>query len=159
CRTEVVDKLSKNSDQIDWRRLGNPRISNWLEQIASTDDKTRRTAMQELKDAVAPWELLDGFGSTKDLMRIAESQIPEAVIPFLLETLKRDETQDKGFILEILFDLSRYLHVHKDFIPLNESERYQIWAKRLHELIRNEMGTYWELSKSTSPDIQFIAQD
>jgi hypothetical protein len=117
----------------------------------------RRKALGRLRDIVAPWELLDGYSSATELMRVAESQIPEMVIPFLIDLLKT--SQDKDHILETLYELSRYVYVDDSFILLGKRDSYRDWSRRLREAVCKGLDLYKILQHGESSEVQQAAKD
>jgi hypothetical protein len=75
-------------DQIEWGKVGQKQspIPFWLREFTSDDELTRRQAMGNLKDSIAPWELLDGYGDSADLMRVIKREEPYLVVPFPVES-------------------------------------------------------------------------
>jgi len=140
--------------QVDWARLGNPKIPVWLQEAASIDATVREKALNNLKNAIAPWELLDGYGSYIHLIKIAESPIPETVVPFLLDLLRNPNVKNPSYILETLHDISRYEYVNEDFIPMDKRESYHAWAQRLRQLIRNDWNFFQTLLNHDSADVR-----
>jgi hypothetical protein len=154
-RYVMLDQLN----EIDWVKLGHPEIKTFIENAVSPEPQISQQALNQLKDAIAPWELLDGYGTTDHLMKMSRSPVPELVIPFLIDLLELETIKNKVFLLEILYDLSRYHLVSKDFIPLDEVDRYMQWAERLREFVRTHTHLYIELTNHSSPDIQQAAAD
>jgi hypothetical protein len=151
--------MSRSFSEIDWAKLGNSDIPLWLEQIESKDEMTRRKAIQKIKDTFAPWDILDGYGSTEDLLPILERPIPEAIIPFIVEILKNNNVPNKDLILEILLDLARYKYVDQTFVPLDKRASYIAWVKRIHARINEEMDFFRTLLTDKSSQVQVIAED
>lgn len=120
-------------------------VSVILKNIQAEDEHIRSKALLELKDIVAPWELLDGYGSTTELMRISKDPVTLSVIPFLIALLKDNARASKSLVLEMLFDLARYTDVSKDFIPETEYDRYMNWAKDLRSRIGQDLEVYTTL--------------
>lgn len=113
--------------------------------------------MGELRDVVAPWELLDGYSSATELMRVADSPIPETITPFLIDLLK--VSQDKDLILEVLYELSRYIYVDDSLISAERKEDYDAWAKRLRATIHQDLNLYITLQNSEFHEVQQAAKD
>jgi hypothetical protein len=148
-------------DQVDWGKIGQKPspIPHWLCEFASDVEQIRRQAMGNLKDTLAPWELLDGYGSTTDLMRVIKRDEPYLVVPFLVELLTYESIQDKGFILEILYDLARYVDVGDDWVPLEEREMYKSRACRIFNAVYEGIYAYSDLLKDNAPEVRQGAED
>jgi hypothetical protein len=146
-------------NRLDWVKLGNAGIPALFREAESENEEVRRKALGKLRDTVAPWELLDGYSSSTKLIRMSESRIPEAVIPFLIELLKAKNSKDKSYILEILYELSRYIYVDESSIPAEKRESYGAWANRLESAVRQELGFYETLLNSEALEVQQAAKD
>ncbi|MEP7288391.1 MAG: hypothetical protein ABI947_21785 [Chloroflexota bacterium] len=145
--------------EIDWGNLGNPRILTLLQNVAAQDKEIRSKALDEIKDIIAPWELLYGYRSPEDLMHMAESAIPETIVPFIIELLKNEPTREKVYIIEILYDLSRYEYVDNYVIPSEKKDHYANWARRIRDEVYKGIDIYRTLLHSPSPEIQRAASD
>lgn len=133
-------------------------ISVILKNIQAEDEHIRNKALVELKDVVAPWELLDGYGSTTELMRISKDPVTLSVIPLLIALLKDDACTNKSFVLETLYDLARYKDVGRDFIPKTEYDRYMKWAKDIRSRIRQDLEVYTTLLQHPLIEVRQEAQ-
>ena len=133
-------------------------VSVILENIQSKDEIIRNKALVELKDVVAPWELLDGYGSSTELMQISKNPVTLSVIPLLIELLKDDACTSKSLILETLYDLARYRDVSRDFIPEVEYDQYMNWAKDIRSRILQELEVYTTLLQHPLIEVRQEAQ-
>ncbi len=151
-----MDRKISSADGLNRMRS---QISIWFDEIKSKDMAIRRKAITGIGDIVTPNLLLDGYGQTKQLMRVAESPFPEEVIAPLIDLLRDSTTGDKNLILDTLFDLARYERVTNDFIPEDKLESYLSWAKHLRNLVYQGIEVYRNLSNSKEPRVAEMASD
>ena len=140
--------------RMDWSSLGEPKMYSWLLEARSNDRNVRLAALGHIKEVIAPWELLDGYGSSKDLQRLSESLVPEAVIPFLIDLFPLQDETGKTFMLEIFYDLARYKYVNLDFIPSDKKNTYFMWTDK----IRDKLYIYISFFNSLLTDVSFNIQ-
>jgi hypothetical protein len=143
---------------VDWKQLGNERVGQYMSEALSDDEAVSRTALIQLKEAIAPWELLDGYGSTSKLMGMSKSALPITVIPLLVELLSF-ESVNKPIVLETLYDVARYRLVDESFVPDEEAHHYQNWAERLFLAVKGYSAIFTSLLGSDSEAARETAKD
>jgi len=146
-------------NEIDWGTLGNSRIPTLLENAASQNDELRSKALNEIKDIIAPWELIYGYRSLEELMHMTESAIPEKIVPFIIDLLKNESTTEKSYLLEILYDLARYLYVDDYAISSEMKKHYETWARKIRGEVHEGIEFYKILLHNPSPEIHRAASD
>jgi hypothetical protein len=151
----MMDRLN----EIDWEGLKHPEIKILIQNAASQDDKIQGDALTRLKDAIAPWEILDGYAAGDMFERITTSPLPEIVTPFIIDLLADKEIKHKDFMLEILYDVARYKLVDRSFVPESDRNRYENWAKKLFSIVEADIDLYKSLILDTSDIVQRGARD
>jgi hypothetical protein len=150
----MIDRLN----QIDWEALKHPEIKILIQNAASEDDETQRDALNRLKNAIAPWEVLDGYDGGDTFERITKSPLPEIVTPFIIELLKKEGIKHKFFMIETLYDVCRYRLVDRNFKSESERNRYNEWAKKLFSIVEADIELYKNLMLDTSDEVQSEAR-
>jgi hypothetical protein len=148
---------------VNWDSLGFPEMPMWLAEIASGGISPHEKAIDGLRQKIAPWQLLAGYGSTVEYAQfhgLINSEILFYTIPFLIELIQSVITNDadKVSLLDLLYELCRYRYLVNS-IPLAEKDNFEAWICEVYDLILRGKDIYVEICKKGSSELQGAAKD
>ncbi len=144
-------------NKINWAELGNPNIPRWLEGLTSVDMNIRKRAIYRLEvDVVKEDEISDGNLSPSSAL---SSEIPEHIVPFMIELLTSQAADSRIAILSFLDALASYHLRFKDAEgKLGLNSEHLLRAKRIYDLILDGDKIYQKLTRDDDSELSNYAK-
>ncbi|MEO1162825.1 MAG: hypothetical protein AAFV98_03490 [Chloroflexota bacterium] len=138
-------EFEKQLRQVDWQNLQLEQMPEWICAFASDDEQTRKNAYVYFDHSIVNkgTESPEDVGKLEDVF---ESEGLVFAVPILIELLKDDAIEDKQRILDVLNGLAWCIHLSK----FDALEPYRSRARRVNDIIHNEIPLYRQLHDSTN---------
>lgn len=151
------NRMLENTDKINWTELGDPNIPRWLEGLTSVDRGIRSRAIYRLSvDVIKEDKISDGNLHPASAL---SSDIPEYIVPFLIELLTSQSVHARSVILDFLDILVSYhLRFKNAEGKLGLEKEHLDRAKRIYNLILNDVKTYQRLLRDSNSDVSKSAK-
>src|SRR4051794_27657434 len=96
-------------NQMGWEQLRESNVPMWLRALSSEDRITRNAAFKELEHFLVPWEALELCAyESEQILELAGREVIARTVPFIIDLLAFEMTQDKELLLLLLNELLGY---------------------------------------------------
>jgi hypothetical protein len=117
-------------DQIDWKSRNAEEVPEWIRGLTSKIKEVRIDSFARLEDNVIQGRVsFETFDFRYGIPSILSNDAPYLIIPFLIELLENEETEEKWVMLYMLNLMTYYVHFKDvgDYIDLAKQIRTRIW--------------------------------
>jgi len=149
--------MLEDINKIDWGGYGNANIPRWLEGLTSTDMEIRKRALYRIDVGVVKEEEISD-GNLRPASALS-SDIPELIVPFLIELLTSQTVYTRSVILNFLEILASYHLRFKDSEgKLGLNSQHLARAQRIYDLVLGGVRIYHKLLRDDDPDVRESAR-